>query len=413
MVLRVQLGHTTCGHNACLAQLWDAEKQQCLDGNKERKKDAENIVGLTYFLVFLMMNCIVGICAHLGAWFTGWPYKLVSLAGTYNFVFWWFGLIFFLTAASWTMGFPAWVGIMIVYTLAAMALSSVYLYLARKRMKEVHALSALGIQLPEKQWQTATNQTDPDEERARQSDQYQYNPYAVETSRSVAEDGAQFRQRKGGDQYFSIYPRPFTNLQRKIFYGIGGSLLFLLFCNACLAYYWEPKKYCVWDHQQQTRLIEFQPKAVAKLTLVMYTWPRLGILLNFDFYTKRLTSGCGSYYSKLLELDKDREEKIYKNYIYLYDIDMTPYQKCYERNVYIGAACYRHFDSVNDFYTRALKPGMRPIPAQANSATIVSPADSRTMLFGRIEPDVRIWVKGDGFTVYSVIITIHIIFLAH
>ena len=57
------------------------------------------------------------------------------------------------------------------------------------------------------------------------------------------------------------------------------------------------------------------------------------------------------------------------------------------------------FKNFNEFFYRALKPGARPCSAPDNPKIIVSPADSRTVVFNTMDDATRIWVKGREFTV--------------
>jgi len=57
------------------------------------------------------------------------------------------------------------------------------------------------------------------------------------------------------------------------------------------------------------------------------------------------------------------------------------------------------FRNFNEFFYRGLKPGARPCSAPDNPKIIVSPADSRCVVFNRLEDATRIWVKGRGFSI--------------
>ncbi|KAI4201670.1 MAG: hypothetical protein LQ346_002121 [Caloplaca aetnensis] len=57
------------------------------------------------------------------------------------------------------------------------------------------------------------------------------------------------------------------------------------------------------------------------------------------------------------------------------------------------------FKSFNEFFYRELKPGARPCSAPRNSGIIVSPADSRSVVFNTMDEATKIWVKGRDFTV--------------
>ncbi|EXJ96044.1 phosphatidylserine decarboxylase [Capronia coronata CBS 617.96] len=56
------------------------------------------------------------------------------------------------------------------------------------------------------------------------------------------------------------------------------------------------------------------------------------------------------------------------------------------------------FKNFNEFFYRALKPGARPCSAPDRPEVVVSPADSRTVVFNRIEDAIRIWVKGRDYS---------------
>ncbi|MBX7532702.1 archaetidylserine decarboxylase [Qipengyuania sp. 1XM1-15A] len=74
-----------------------------------------------------------------------------------------------------------------------------------------------------------------------------------------------------------------------------------------------------------------------------------------------------------------------RRFIDAYDVDMSE-----------AARSVEQFKSFNDFFTRELKPGMRPL-ADA-SAHILSPADGAVSQIGRIEEDRIFQAKGRHFT---------------
>lgn len=57
------------------------------------------------------------------------------------------------------------------------------------------------------------------------------------------------------------------------------------------------------------------------------------------------------------------------------------------------------FKSFNEFFYRELKPNARPCSAPTNPRIIVSPADSRTVVFNTMDDATKIWVKGREFSV--------------
>ena len=62
------------------------------------------------------------------------------------------------------------------------------------------------------------------------------------------------------------------------------------------------------------------------------------------------------------------------------------------------------FQSFNDFFTRKLKPGARPIADPDNEATLVSPADSRVSLIAEpLTSDRDFEVKGDRYNIAALL----------
>lgn len=57
------------------------------------------------------------------------------------------------------------------------------------------------------------------------------------------------------------------------------------------------------------------------------------------------------------------------------------------------------FNSFNEFFYRQLKAGARPCSAPNNPRIIVSPADSRSVVFNSMDSATKIWVKGREFNV--------------
>lgn len=57
------------------------------------------------------------------------------------------------------------------------------------------------------------------------------------------------------------------------------------------------------------------------------------------------------------------------------------------------------FNSFNEFFYRQLKAGARPCSAPNNPKIIVSPADSRSVVFNSMDSATKIWVKGREFNV--------------
>ena len=65
------------------------------------------------------------------------------------------------------------------------------------------------------------------------------------------------------------------------------------------------------------------------------------------------------------------------------------------------SSCWYHYTlpaaTVNDFFTRELTEGLRPIDGSRNA--VVSPADCRLSAFANVADAKKFWIKGKRFTV--------------
>ena len=72
-----------------------------------------------------------------------------------------------------------------------------------------------------------------------------------------------------------------------------------------------------------------------------------------------------------------------------YDISLTEAQR----------KSLSEYVSFNDFFTRALEPGVRPMPSQAN--VLASPVDGAVSQIGKIDGNQLMQAKGHRYTVGS------------
>ncbi len=57
------------------------------------------------------------------------------------------------------------------------------------------------------------------------------------------------------------------------------------------------------------------------------------------------------------------------------------------------------YKTMNEFFTRALKPGMRNLNSPEDETVIVSVADCRLTCFPSVQTATEIWIKGAGFSI--------------
>lgn len=85
--------------------------------------------------------------------------------------------------------------------------------------------------------------------------------------------------------------------------------------------------------------------------------------------------------------NKTNSIKKIPDFITFYDIDMTQFKR------------EKPYDYVNfnDFFTREIKPEVRPVASQEDSSVIVSPADCRMTVFESIDEAHELFIKGKQF----------------
>lgn len=78
---------------------------------------------------------------------------------------------------------------------------------------------------------------------------------------------------------------------------------------------------------------------------------------------------------------------------------IRPMIKAYRIRIDDAAREVDEYRTLQDFFTRELKPGARPIAEPDNPAVAVNPADSRSVVFPTLEEARRLWIKGKSFSV--------------
>eukprot|EP01105_Mastigella_eilhardi_P001069 TRINITY_DN1134_c0_g1_i4.p1 TRINITY_DN1134_c0_g1~~TRINITY_DN1134_c0_g1_i4.p1 ORF type:complete len:584 (-),score=86.77 TRINITY_DN1134_c0_g1_i4:61-1812(-) len=63
------------------------------------------------------------------------------------------------------------------------------------------------------------------------------------------------------------------------------------------------------------------------------------------------------------------------------------------------------FSTFNQFFYRHLKPNARPITAPDDGAVVVSPADSRILVYESVDLATSVWIKGEGFTLEKLLVS--------
>jgi phosphatidylserine decarboxylase len=144
---------------------------------------------------------------------------------------------------------------------------------------------------------------------------------------------------------------------------------------------WKVLDYQVWDRNRQEATVEVVQPSMIKPLLMVYTFPGLANLMMYPLFPV-ITAAAESFYNQQLN-EEEKKIRIKELFIDYYKIDMNMFQP----------SDYHQYRSVNEWFIRDVKEGVRPIASPSNSSVIVSPAESRVMVFQRIPYNVHKWVK--------------------
>lgn len=161
----------------------------------------------------------------------------------------------------------------------------------------------------------------------------------------------------------------------------------------CLFFLLYIPSYRVIDRESLESVVEFQPSTISKSVAIVYHFAGFASLLKFNWIFRVQSNFCGVYYSSELSSDSEKKSQIYDNFIVLYNIDMSIYYR----------QSYTQYLSVNDWFARNLTLCVRPIAGLTNPRIIVSACDSRVTVFPIITSDVSVWLKGETFSVSTLL----------
>jgi len=156
---------------------------------------------------------------------------------------------------------------------------------------------------------------------------------------------------------------------------------------------WEPAQYTVWDRQEARTLKEYAPQDVAKSSLLVYAHANVAEDFKYNYLALMLVNPCNTLGQTHFSKNISKKEAIQKNFIARYDIDMSVFNREY----------YYEYNSVNDWFTRTIKPSARPIDTIASDNIVTAPADARYMFFEDVTGDFAIWVKQDRYSLATLL----------
>lgn len=92
------------------------------------------------------------------------------------------------------------------------------------------------------------------------------------------------------------------------------------------------------------------------------------------------------------EMDSPKSRRLIARFIATHGLDVAEF-----------AAPVDSFGTFNEFFTRRLRPGARPIACEGDASVAVCPADCRLVVFPSIAAAQRIWIKGSEFTLEALL----------
>jgi len=127
---------------------------------------------------------------------------------------------------------------------------------------------------------------------------------------------------------------------------------------------------------------------------------RVSMRLMYSNKVGRKTTGKGKV-KALLKKMSVRQGKIYSSPKSRKNIG--PFIEFHGLNVDEIRDDMQSFSNFNEFFYRKLKPDARPLAYPGNDSIIVSPADCRLNVFHTIEQATQIWIKGESFSLQSLL----------
>lgn len=190
-----------------------------------------------------------------------------------------------------------------------------------------------------------------------------------------------------GDANWKNFPHPVGHSQRKAIISLNVLLAMWGIIIIAVYFTWNPAIYSVWNRETHGITTEYAPNEVARLSALVYAHHSVATEFRYQYLAATLASPCKEHGDDDLPTNSSRYSSVYKAFIELYGIDMTPFV---EPN-------YWQYTSVNDWFTRAIRPDARPIEDVTLPNVLTAPADARYMVFLNVSVDFPIWVKRDKY----------------
>eukprot|EP00004_Rigifila_ramosa_P015528 TRINITY_DN360_c0_g1_i2.p1 TRINITY_DN360_c0_g1~~TRINITY_DN360_c0_g1_i2.p1 ORF type:complete len:677 (+),score=161.90 TRINITY_DN360_c0_g1_i2:238-2031(+) len=188
-------------------------------------------------------------------------------------------------------------------------------------------------------------------------------------------------------------PTHFGMMQTRVLSGMFAGLLINCIILAIIFTAWSPADYKLFHRENREILPEIASSYLTKMSLLIYAQKGVAKDFRFGNVATQMSIPCGINGQKNLTSDSDKKAKIYHAFIQEYDIDMSIFER----------TDYRDYFSVNDWFTRKLAAGARPIQSVGASNILSAPADARYSVFASIEEDFLMFLKADKYSLASLL----------
>jgi len=190
---------------------------------------------------------------------------------------------------------------------------------------------------------------------------------------------------------YERYPSRLGWLQHRLLaFSSLSALGFLVLCVALFGV-WRVDSYRVLEGTRSLPLrpgvVEYIPQTIAKGVASVYMFDGLATKLHLDSSFFHLsTEWCGRHYSGYLTTEEQRYSAIEEDYVIRYGIDMSEFVP----------DSYANYSSVNEWFARHINLQFRPLAAAPDALS--SPADARVTVWRNNPEGVKLWIKGEKFT---------------
>lgn len=272
------------------------------DGNAARTANSRGIVGGTWFLLMLIVLCLVLAVSTVLTWMAPLlPNQLLLISA------WFYVLMALSMGLGWGAGFVGW---MAVLAGAAVILLIGGIALAVSRARRRRKVAALG----DEEVSPMTLQQVGDTSSSRSSGSNRVGKQKL----SDGEDDAPYPLSPVAGRM----PEPLSKLQRRLLWicllltGLVAVIIVVMVLG------WNMSMYSVWDRTTHAPAEEFQPQMVGKALALAYSFDGLAARLRLNWLLGTYSVSCGAKYSaELTEAQKLADIK--QDFIDKYSINMT------------------------------------------------------------------------------------------